>query len=315
MRFPKATIVSALVLSLSFVFAALSFAAPGYPLTVVDDTGAQVVIKDKPQRIASITLMTDDILLSLVEKDRIVAVTTFAEDPDISNVASQVIDIPNKIVLNVEVVLDLNPDLVFVANWSKQELVEQLRKAGIPVYLIETPVTVDGIMANIAKIARMVGEEAKGDSLIKWMETRLGTVAERVKGVPAAKRVSVIDYGTWGAASGAGTSWDEIVRMAGLENAVGRFQVDDYGQVPVSKEKLIEIDPDIVILPGWVWGDAGGADKFFKQTVSDPAFRILKSVKEGRVHRMPESTKTCTSQYIVFAVEHLAKLGYPELFQ
>jgi ABC-type Fe3+-hydroxamate transport system substrate-binding protein len=49
--------------------------------------------------------------------------------------------------------------------------------------------------------------------------------------------------------------------------------------------------------------------------VEDPALRGLRAVREGRVYQMPEGLKAATSQYIVDAVEHLARLAYPELFR
>jgi iron complex transport system substrate-binding protein len=124
-----------------------------------------------------------------------------------------------------------------------------------------------------------------------------------------------MDWGTWGTASGAGSSWDEIVRLAGLKNAVADLKADQYGSVPMSKELILQIDPDILMLPAWVYGDAKGSDTFFTNTVNDPAFKGLKALKSARVHRMAENLKTATSQYIVFAVEDLARYAYPELFK
>ena len=124
----------------------------------------------------------------------------------------------------------------------------------------------------------------------------------------------MMDYATWGSAQGAGSSWDEVIRRAGLINAVGEFAADEWGQVPLSKEKILELDPDLFVLPGWVYGDPGGAGAFYRQTVEDPALRGLLAVREGRVYQMPEGLKAATSQYIVDTVEHLARLAYPQVF-
>ncbi len=63
--------------------------AAGYPLTVTDDGGTPVTLAAKPVRIASLTMFTDEVLLDLVDPSRIVAVTTFAADPAISNVTAR----------------------------------------------------------------------------------------------------------------------------------------------------------------------------------------------------------------------------------
>jgi len=57
----------------------------------------------KPERIVSITLFTDEILLDLVDTSRLVAVTTFTADADISNVAGRVADISNKVSLAMDI--------------------------------------------------------------------------------------------------------------------------------------------------------------------------------------------------------------------
>jgi iron complex transport system substrate-binding protein len=147
------------------------------------------------------------------------------------------------------------------------------------------------------------------------MNARLAAVAERVAAVPADRRLSVVDYTVWGAAQGTGSSWDEIVRRAGLVNGVGNIAADRWGQVPLSKERLLEIDPDILILPGWTYDDPRGSEAFFAKTVADPVLRALKAVRGGRAYRMPENLKTTTSQYIVDAVEWLARTAYPDLFR
>ncbi len=86
------------------------------------------------------------------------------------------------------------------------------------------------------------------------------------------------------------------------------------GQVPVSRETLLELDPDILILPGWVYGDPNGAASNYKQTTGDPALREMKAVRNNRVYMMPEQIKASTSHYLVDAVEWLAATAYPELF-
>jgi iron complex transport system substrate-binding protein len=302
---------------LLFIAAAafVAVGAAGFPLTVTDDGGTPVTLAAKPVRIASLTMFTDEVLLELVDSRRIVAVTAFAVDPAISNVTAKAAGIPNKLAMNVEVLVSLKPDLLFAANWTEADKVKQLRAAGIPVYLTGTGVTVAGIEAKIARVGLLVGEPAKATKLLDAMDARLAALERRLAGVPADRRLTVVDYTVWGAAQGKGSSWDEIVRRAGLLNGAGSIAADEWGQVPLSKEKLLEIDPDILVLPGWTWDDPKGAEAFFARTTTDPVLGALKAVRNGRAYRMPERLKTATSQYLVDAVEWLARAAYPGLFR
>jgi iron complex transport system substrate-binding protein len=286
-----------------------------YPLEVADDTGKIVRLERKPRRIISLTSFTDDILVDLVDHRRLIGVTKFAENPAISNVADRIDDIPNRLITNVEVVLSLQPDLLFVANWSEAGKVTQLREAGVPVYLIATGLSVAAIQGKIETIGLLVDAELEAEAMIDEMDRRLAEVRRAVSSIPETERLTVMDYATWGAAQGSGSTWDEVIRRAGLVNAVGEFAADEYGQVPLSKEKILELDPDLLILPGWDYGDSGGADAFFRQTMEDPALRGLAAMQEGRVYQMPEGLKAAASQYIVDAVEYLARLAYPRIFE
>jgi len=315
-RFPTHLIVFSILAMLAAPSTLIAQTAGAWPQAVRDDMGTALDIAKKPERIVSVTLPTDEILLALVEKRRLTAVTGFSQDSAVSNIAAQVSDVPVKLSqLNVEVIVSLKPDIVFVADWSDASSVRQLRDAGLTVYQFKSPLTVKQIQAGIARIAAAVGEEGKGRALVQWMDGKLSAVASRLAGLPPGKRLAVMDYNTWSSSMGRGSSWDEIVRLAGLENAVAGLSADQYGAVPISKEKLLELDPDILILPGWVYGDPAGADSFFSTIVEDPALRQMKAVREGRTHRIAERAKSSTSQYIVLAVEELARYAYPELFR
>ena len=287
----------------------------GFPVRLVDDVGVAVVVERQPRRIVSLTIFTDEILLDLVSLERLIGVTVFSQDPGISNIVDKALPVPHKLQLNVEVILSLRPDLLFVANWTDASEVAQLRGSGIPVFLLSTGLTVEEIERKIQTIARLVGEVQRGQELVEDMEHRLAEVASRVSRVPPAKRLTVMDYTTWGSAQGKGSSWDEVVRRAGLINAVGGYPADKFGQVALSKEMILRLNPDMLILPGWVYGKPAGAESFYASIVNDPALRNLTAIRQGRVYRMPEGLRAAASQYIVDAVEYLARLAYPELWE
>ena len=286
-----------------------------YPLTVVDDGGNSVVLAAAPVRIVSQTLATDEILLSLVDSSRIAAVTTFARDNQISNVADRAAAIPHALTQNVETIISLRPDLVLVADWSDPAPVKQMRDAGLAVYLMASGVSVPAIEQKIEKLALMTDEQEKGRQIVAEIEGRLDAVARKVSRLSLTQRLRVMDYATWGSAQGPGSSWDEIVRRAGLVNAVAGLAPDDLGQVPVAKEKILQIDPDLLVLPGWVYGDPKGAAAFLSRVTQDPAFRGLAAIRNNKVLVMPEKLKSTTSQYIASAVEWLAQKAYPKLFR
>ncbi len=308
-----------LPLTFALVFALLQTgwllpAETRYPLTLTDDRGLPVTLAHRPERIISLTLPTDEILLSLVDKRRIVAVTSFSADPRLSNVSSLTADLRREPELNAEHVISLSPDLVLVANWSDAGGVSLLRAAGVPVFLNESGRTVEQIAEKIRRLSLLTGDRERGEGIVTDMQRRIAEVGKKVFAMPSSQRKSILDYSIWGGAMGRGSTWDEVVRLAGLVNAVGGFTADQWGQVPLSREKILELDPDILALPGWVFGDPAGAEKFSADVLKDPALSLLKAVRQGSVLRIPGRFQNTSSQYIADAVEYLARAAYPGLF-
>ncbi len=285
-----------------------------YPLTVTDESGTTVTLPAEPRRIISLTLPTDEILLSLVDASRILALTTLAPDPAISNVAALATKVPRAMTLNVEPIIALQPDLVVAASWSDASLIGQLRSAGVPVYLVASATSVKAVEATVARCALLTGETENGARIVEHMRSEIEDVQKRVGAIAKQKKLRVIDFTNFGASMGKGSSWDDIVRLAGLVNAADGIASDEWGQVPISTEKLLQIDPDIIILPGWVYGNPKGADAFKSRVMNDAALRGLSAVRADRVYMMPERLRSCTSQYIADAVAWLARTAYPQLF-
>jgi hypothetical protein len=84
-------------------------AEAGYPLAVRDDAGNRLVLARRPERFVSLTMFSDEVLLELVGPGRLAAVTSFAADPAVSNVAGRVAAIP-KLEFHAERILSLPRD-------------------------------------------------------------------------------------------------------------------------------------------------------------------------------------------------------------
>ena len=108
--------------------------ASAFPRTVVDGAGRSITLPSPPRRIVSQTLATDEVLFSIVDPARIVGVSTLARDPAYSNVVKQATALGAPAITSAEQVLTLRPDLVFVATFSRSEIVAVLAQSGAPVY-------------------------------------------------------------------------------------------------------------------------------------------------------------------------------------
>ncbi|HHW30283.1 MAG TPA: ABC transporter substrate-binding protein [Clostridiaceae bacterium] len=283
-----------------------------YPLTVKDAKGFEMVIEKKPERIISLTLCTDELLVSLVDKSRIAGITYLSEDPGLSNIVDFAKDFPNKVSTKLESLLALEPDFIFVADWTDEKLVSQLREANILVYAYITPNSIDEQKNMIEEIATIVGEIEKGKELIKWMDDKLNSVNEKLKNLKEEDKLVALSLDSFFDTYGNNTPFHDVATRAGLIN--GAAKSGETGWYQMTKEKVIEINPDIIFLPSWSY-EGFDADKFAEDFINDKSLQGTNAIKNGKVYKMNEALVTSVSQNMVLGVEYLAKLAYPELFE
>ncbi|OCH09258.1 ABC transporter substrate-binding protein [Aliivibrio fischeri] len=268
-----------------------------YPLHVVDGLGNTVILDKAPTKISSKTLFTDAVLLELVDKEQLSSLTDLANNPNYSAIKDILPKSVPLLALNVEMIIANRPDLVFAANWSDASKLAIIESAGIPVYRIQTPNTLKDIQSKILRVGDIVNRRAAAERVIENMQQRLQQEVILPK-----KRLIALDYNPWGTSSGQDSTWDEVLKQANLNNAIEGLVSDKYGQVPVSKEMVIALNPDILFIPAWVYGDEKGADKFKQDVLSDPSLQSVKAIKNGRVYQMPHVLRSVYSQYIVDAI-------------
>ena len=114
----------------------------------------------KPQRIVSLNLCIDQMLLLLVEPSRIAALSRLAKDSHLSVLADQARMLPQTMG-SAEEVLALQPDLVLVGSFTTQHTTDMLRHFGIPIAVIPLADGWDKSIEQLELIARFTGDTDK----------------------------------------------------------------------------------------------------------------------------------------------------------
>ena len=113
-------------------------AAAGGSYTVTDEHGTVTTFKQAPQKVLTLALSSDGIIMGLGMEDKLVAVNYLADDPVSSNLVEQAKKIQHKIKNpSAEEVLALKPDVVFAYDWSDMNRVENLRNLGMNVIVLD----------------------------------------------------------------------------------------------------------------------------------------------------------------------------------
>ncbi|HMM29867.1 MAG TPA: ABC transporter substrate-binding protein [Aggregatilineaceae bacterium] len=287
-------------------FEALCPADPAFPRTVTDGLGREITLDAPPQRMASVSLGADEILLPLVGPERLLGVSALAANPAISNVAGALDRVPRAdLTGDPERLISLDADLVVLASYNNPAALDQLLDAGVPVFVLDDFNTLDDIRANIRLLGEATGTEIRAEALIAQMDARLDAVRAAVAGQPP---VRALYYEPGGVTYGPGSTVDQIITLAGGVNVAAEAGLGAYPLIDA--EFVIAADPDVILLGGWFAGAADPLAAF----LADPAFADLRAVREGSVVPIRDAHLTNVSQHIAAGVEDVARALYPEAF-
>jgi iron complex transport system substrate-binding protein len=283
----------------------------GWPREV-DSSEGRVRLEAPPQRILALSLGHDEMLLALVERERLAGVGPFAADATYSNIADQVAGLDTLPSTDPEGILALRPDLVLVSRYTKADLVELIKETGIPVVRTALENSAAGNIPNILLLGYLLGVEERAQELVAEIEGRIAVVAERVpqRGDPAAPAVlAIARYSDTIYAAGGGSTEGGIVEAAGGVNAAARGGID--GHQAVSVESLAALAPDVILI---TQPAESGGTALRDELLAASALAEVPAVATGRVLVVPPRYYTTLSHWNVRGIEEAALLLFPDRF-
>ncbi len=282
--------------------------------TVTDIEGTEVDFPAPPRRIVTLSMSTDETMLGLVEPERMVAVNTLLDDPVSSNITELAKAIPQRIGNpTVEEIMALQPDLVVVPDWGDLTMVPSLREAGLRVVVCKGARNLAEIRETITLLAAAAGVPERGARLQEMMDAKLAEIQEKVAKIPQNERKRVVLISLMGGYGGLGSSFDEACRYAGVINGRAELGIRDF-QV-MTKEQLVQIDPDILFLP--TYNDHGNYDvqAFRREYLDDPSLQTMKAIRNQAFAEPFEGYLYNCSQDFVFGVQEIAYRVYGDAFK
>lgn len=247
---------------------------------------------DKPQRIVSLYLCADLLLLQLVERERILSLSHLVRNRSTSMFSDDVDDMPVNYGTAEEAVA-LDPDLVLAGPFAFRSRIDLIERMGIRVESVRHDDTLDGIRAETMRVARILGEEERGRALVERMDMTLAE-ARRVPG-PSAEAAVYIS----GVAIGRGTLFAQMMEEAGLANLADRLGMDGYGYLAM--ERLVHSRPDMLV----VGSTASDEPSLAARRLEHPALRDAFAGERTVV--VPERLWTCPNPVVAEAVALLAR--------
>jgi len=275
----------------------------GYQVT--DSRNVTLRFKQKPQRIISLFPSTDEVLLSLVDHSRILALSKWSRDLNFSNVSEEAKKIPLIAERSPEFILKHKPDLVITRPDMGQDVsaIKSMGDMGIPVYVFRGPTSIAEVRQYILDMGAVTGEREKAQQIVDEMDKELTDLEKRFTSMKLSRKKALV-WTTRGIVGGKGTLTHDILLKAHLDDAL-----DECKMVPksvASREIVVKENPDIIIAVGL---ESSGS-KMIDSILQDPALQNVKAVQTGKVILLPIRYTSCNSQYLVQGIKNLVSAVY-----
>jgi iron complex transport system substrate-binding protein len=253
--------------------------------------------QERPQRIVSMNLCTDELLIRLVDPSRIASVTYLSQQP--VNAPLGLGDVTSKLKVNhglAEEVLMLKPDLVLAGRYSTTAATAMLERQGVRVIRFDPENTFDDMRANIRKMGKAVGDTARAEQVIGEFDKRLATLQAQI---PPGELPVFADIGVNNYVAGADTLYAYVVHAGGYRTLGEALGFSGYRNV--SLEEILKIRPGL-ISTYTPWTDPPSISTM---ALRHPALKAL--VERTPQITIPERYTTCGAPSVLGAVELLVE--------
>ena len=282
-----------MVLSVSFILTGCSkpqeatAPAPQPKRVITDQIGREVELPDKIERVAALHIFGAKIVYALGQGDKMCHKGIYGKegealerlDPKFAALPS--VEQSNHKQINVESLLGIKPDVVFVYAAFDQSDVEKFTEAGMTVVGIKGETLEEAYEA-----VRLIGEVLECPDKAKvfnaYVEDNMNMVKERVAGIPEDKKPKVLVTGPkniYTAATG------EMLQNTMVETAGGVNVAKDVKGfwAELSPEQIVAWNPDYIFLAS-SFGTNGVAD-----VMNNPALKTVNAVVNKRIYVFPSN--------------------------
>ncbi|HEX5313623.1 MAG TPA: ABC transporter substrate-binding protein [Gammaproteobacteria bacterium] len=211
--------------------------------------------------------------------------------------------------LSAEGIISMHPSVFLTdGNVGPQAVLDQLRKVGIPVKVMDPGETMEQSQQLMLRLGRYFDREKAAETIVaKWRRgmAQVKQESRRWAGKPR-PRVLMIHFGQIinnYLAVTSGTPAGQIIEWAGGVNAVSA----KGGMVRLTPELIAESKPDVIIANNVAFDRFGSAKKFEQL----PGVALTPAGKSGRIYMIPEQAIIYFGPRTPATVKELAKMLHP----
>ena len=275
-----------------------------FPLTLTDAVDHEITLEKAPETIVSLQPSNTEILFALGLSEEIIGVNDWDNYPEEALEKEKV----GGMEFNVEKIIAMNPEIVFahesalgVASGGFQ----QLRDAGVPVYVVKNATDFEETYATIETIGKATGKIEEAEKIVTDMKAKVEEVLAKTATVENKKKVFVeTSPAPEIYTPGKNTFMNQMLDMIGAEN-IAADQEDWFMMDP---EEIVNRNPEVIVVM-YDYIDTAVEDVYKRN-----GFDAITAVKEKAVVQVDENKTSRTGPRLADGLEEMAKAIYPEVF-
>ena len=205
---------------------------------------------------------------------------------------------------NVELIASLEPDVIISDRITQVNILQE--KIDIPIVTGRYLGYYGGVgfYEIIDQIGRVLGDEEEAEELISYMKEKIAEVTDVTSEIPESEKPRVY-YAARGGGRLTTTGYYDAIDLAGGINVAKDCPLFDIGrEFTVSKEQIIDWNPDIIILKGHT-----------SKMREDPDSLPVTAVKNGSVYSCGATSKGYPVQRYIPETMYFAKRFHPDKFE
>ncbi len=279
---------------------------PAFPLNVTDQMDRQVTIEKIPERIVSLSPSSTEIIYALGLEEKLVGVTKFCDYPEAAKDKPKVGGFST---VDIEKVVDSQPDLILATNIHKEEVIPRLEGLGLTVLAL-APETLDEVLDAITLAGECTDEQEEAAQLVAGMGSRIRAITDKTGKLKPDERPGVF-YIIWHdplMTAGSDTLIHELIELAGGTN-IAQNLGEEY--LSMSLEAVIVDNPQIIIA-GTGMGE--GASLPYEFALTEERLEDLDARVNGHIYEIDTDLVGRPGPRMIEGLEQLAKMIHPELF-
>ena len=264
--------------------------------SVTDDIGRTVTLPLELNRAISLAPSVTEAVFAVGAGDRLVGVTTFCDYPEAAKSIAKIGDTMNP---NMETIVALRPEIVFVSTASQVEaFTRTLQENGIAVY-VTNPESLSDVLKNLTRLGELFDTPSLAEAKVAALRSRAAAARSAMQGserVGVFVQISKEPLFTIGKQS-------FLTEL--LESASARSLTADVETAypKLSKETALALNPEAIIL----------SDSEDNREPNE-VFRNTPAVRNGRIYRVNADLLSRPGPRLVDALEVIAKSLHPDKF-